>query len=260
MSLPRIVRTTIATVLIFSVLVFFYWHSIRPERLKAFELSNRRQEVQDAFQHAWTGYETYCKGRDTLHPVSNTCDDDFAGWSATAIDALSTAIIMGKGDTVRDILGIIDALDFTEVKAGKYIQLFELNIRHFGGMLSAWDLLNGPFKGMVKDQTLMEALYNRMVRLGDILSCAFDTPSGVPRNWVDPIACTSDDGTSNAVAGVGTLVLEFTRLSDITGNQKYADLVRKPEEYLLNPQPRLGQAVSRVARFILKYSRRPISR
>lgn len=32
-------------------------------------------------------------------------------------------------------------------------------------------------------------------------------------------------------------MLEWTRLSDLTGNTTYADLTQKAESYLLNPQP-----------------------
>lgn len=37
---------------------------------------------------------------------------------------------------------------------------------------------------------------------------------------------------------MGTLVLEWTRLSDLTGNALYAQLTQRAEEYLLNPHPR----------------------
>ncbi|THY67128.1 glycoside hydrolase, partial [Aureobasidium pullulans] len=61
-----------------------------------------------------------------------------------------------------------------------------------------------------------------MTILGDILSCAFDTPSGVLRDW-------------NSIAGASTMILEFARLSDITRNQTYANLAQIAEEYLLKP-------------------------
>ncbi|EME78391.1 glycoside hydrolase family 47 protein [Pseudocercospora fijiensis CIRAD86] len=197
----------------------------------------KRDAVSDAFQHAWHGYSTHCFGGDTFHPVSNTCDNGFGGWGATTIDSISTAIMLGKGDVVNRILKCISTLDFTKVAGGARIQMFEVTIRHFAGLISAWDLLNGPYRAMAKDEALMKSLYSQMIKLGDSLSCAFDTPSGVPRNWVDPALCKSDDGTSNTVAGAGTLILEFSRLSDITKDQKYARLARRAESYLLNPHP-----------------------
>ena len=201
----------------------------------------RKSEIVDAFQHAWDGYSKYCLGFDTLHPVSNTCENDISGWGSTAIDSLSTAIILGKEEIVLQILRFIATLDFNAVEGGARMQVFEITIRHFGGMISAWDLLNGPFSDMAKDSNLRQALYDQMVTLGEALSCAFETPSGVPHNWEDPALCKTDSGTRTSVAGAGTLVLEFARLSDISGNEKYANLARRAEGYLLEPKPAFAE-------------------
>ncbi|KAG9670138.1 alpha-1,2-mannosidase, partial [Aureobasidium melanogenum] len=203
--------------------------------------STRIYAVAAAFQHAWDGYSKYCFGHDTLHPVTNTCEDDFGGYGATAIDSLPTAIIFENQNVTIQILEFIAALDFKVVKGGSRIQVFEVTIRHFAAMISAWDLLNGPFHHMVDKPDLMQALYAQMITLGDALSCAFDSPSGVPREWVDPALCQSDKGTQNTIAGAGTMILEFARLSDITGNKKYVSLAQKAEDYLLKPQPASGE-------------------
>lgn len=200
-------------------------------------LRARRQEITEAFQHAWNGYSQHCMGHDSIHPVSNTCDDDFGGWGATAVDTLSTAIMFEQESIVLEILRFIATIDFTVVAGGTSIQLFEVTIRHFGAMLSAHDLLDGPFKHVAKDETLREALRSQMIALGNVLSCGFSTPSGIPRNWVDPALCTTDSGTSNTVAGAGSLILEFARLSDITGHQVYVERAKKAMQYLVDPQP-----------------------
>ncbi|KAK4554534.1 hypothetical protein LTR86_008388 [Recurvomyces mirabilis] len=200
-------------------------------------LKGRRQAIEGAFQHAWDGYSEHCMGHDSLHPVSNTCDDDFGGWGATAIDTLSTAILFEKEDIVRQIMIFISKLDFAKVTGGSSIQLFEVTIRHFGSMLSAHDLLHGPFSHLVNDKTLRESLYTQMVSLGAALSCGFSTPSGIPRNWVDPTKCATDDGQSNTVAGAGSLILEFAKLSEITGHQLYVELAKRAEQHLVDPHP-----------------------
>ena len=41
--------------------------------------------------------------------------------------------------------------------------------------------------------------------------------------------------TTNSLAGSGTLVLEWTRLSDLTGNATYAKLAQKGQSHLINP-------------------------
>lgn len=45
---------------------------------------------------------------------------------------------------------------------------------------------------------------------------------------------------TNGLATIGSLVLEWTRLSDLTGNTTYTDLTQKAESYLLNPQSMPG--------------------
>lgn len=181
-------------------------------------------------------------GHDTLRPVSNTCDDDFGGWGATAIDALSTAILMNKQNIVFEILRFVETIDFREVTGGNSIQVFEVTIRHLGGMLSAWDLLNGPFNELAVDERLKQSLHDQIVRLGDVLSCAFETPSRIPSKWVDPAACASDNGNFNTVAGAGSLILEFARLSETTDNPKYVDMAELAEEYLISPWPAEAEA------------------
>jgi mannosyl-oligosaccharide alpha-1,2-mannosidase len=168
--------------------------------------------------------------------VSNACDDDFSGLGATAIDALSTAILMEKRDVVVQILEFIAGIDWTRLsREHTKIQVFEVIIRHLGGMVSGYDLLTGPFSHLKIDDALVQKLFAQMVAFGDILTCAFDTGKlGVPRSWLNPSTCKTDDGTSNSVAGVGTIILEFARLSDVTKDKKYVNLARKAEQYLLD--------------------------
>lgn len=218
--------------------------TIHREGLPVIDIGNatqaaRRNEVTAAFQHSWDGYSKHCFGRDTLNPVSNECVDDFGGYGVTAIDALSSAIVFGNHVVVVRILELIASLDWKEAKGGTKIQLFEVSIRHFAAMMSAWDLLNGPFSHMASsiDSNLMTALYDQMVAFGDLLTCAFDSKSGIPRQWIDPAKCETDGGASNTIAGAGTLILEFARLSHITQDKKYATLARRAENYLLKPTP-----------------------
>ncbi|KAK3116813.1 hypothetical protein LTR53_002448 [Teratosphaeriaceae sp. CCFEE 6253] len=200
-------------------------------------LAARRREIEDAFQHAWGGYARHCLGHDSLHPVSNTCGDDHGGWGAIAFDALSTAIVFQKEHVVEQILAHIATVDWSVVVGGTSVQLVEVTNRHLASMLSAWDLLSGPFAHIAPQEDLRESLYQQMVELGAVLSCGFSTPTGIPRNWVDPTLCTTDSAYSNTIAGAGSLVLEFARLSDITGHRMYVELMRKAEQHLLNPGP-----------------------
>jgi mannosyl-oligosaccharide alpha-1,2-mannosidase len=72
--------------------------------------------------------------------------------------------------------------------------------------------------------------------LADVLTYAFNTPTGIPYNGLF-IESHSVENSNNGLATVGTLILEWTRLSDLTGDPTYAALVAKAESHLLNPQP-----------------------
>lgn len=69
------------------------------------------------------------------------------------------------------------------------------------------------------------------------MSFAFDTPTGIPYGVLDTANQTPELKDWNSLAGTGSLVLEWTRLSDITGDDKYARMTDKAQSYLMNPQP-----------------------
>ncbi|KAJ6098379.1 hypothetical protein N7499_002753 [Penicillium canescens] len=182
--------------------------------------------VKEAFQHAWDGYVKYAFPHDELHPVSNGYGDSRNGWGASAVDALSTAIVMGNKDAVSKILDHIMTIDFSKTR--DEVSLFETTIRYLGANLA-------PSSDHV------DALLAQSKNLGDVLKYAFNTPSGVPYNNLN-IGSKSHDGSStNGLAVTGTLVLEWTRLSDLTGDDEYAKLSQKAQSYLINPQPSSGQ-------------------
>lgn len=56
------------------------------------------------------------------------------GWGASAVDALSTAIIMDNAAVVKQILDFIPTINFD--KTDDDISLFETTIRYLGGLLS----------------------------------------------------------------------------------------------------------------------------
>jgi mannosyl-oligosaccharide alpha-1,2-mannosidase len=126
-------------------------------------------------------------------------------------------------------------------------------------MISGYDLLKGPLAGLVPDvrrtadpgsrlhttnfltdlqqNKNIESLLDQSKNLADQMKFAFDTPSGVPGNNLNLEAQTTDGSDTNGIATIGTLVLEWTRLSDLTGNDEYARLSQRGESHLLAPKP-----------------------
>ncbi|KAE8138133.1 putative mannosyl-oligosaccharide alpha-1,2-mannosidase 1B [Aspergillus pseudotamarii] len=200
---------------------------------------SRANAVKEAFVHAWDGYMQYAYPHDELHPISNGAGDSRNGWGASAVDALSTAVIMGNDTIVNQILDHVAGIDYS--KTDDQVSLFETTIRYLGGMLSGYDLLKGPASNLVKDPAKVEKLLTQSKNLADVLKFAFDTPSGIPYNNINITSHGNDGATTNGLAVTGTLVLEWTRLSDLTGDTEYAKLSQKAEDYLLSPSPKSAE-------------------
>ncbi|EDU39520.1 mannosyl-oligosaccharide 12-alpha-mannosidase precursor [Pyrenophora tritici-repentis] len=194
----------------------------------------RAQGVVDAFRVSWDGYYKYAFPMDELLPVSNNGSNSRNGWGASAVDALSTALIMGEKTTVNQILEHIPTINWAVTNDS--VSLFETTIRYLGGMLSGYDLLKGPLAHLADDDANVDALLTQSINLANNLSFAFETPTGIPWN-VLYFNNRSNDGDLGGPATLGTLILEWTRLADLSGNQTYADLAEKAENYLLHPSP-----------------------
>ncbi|QDS76213.1 hypothetical protein FKW77_008465 [Venturia effusa] len=202
--------------------------------------NERAAEVVEQFRFAWNGYYKYAFPHDDLRPANNTFSDSRNGWGLTAIDALDTAIIMGQTDIVKVILDFVPTVDFTKNNSPGPVttSLFETNIRYLGGLLSAYDLLKGPFNATYTNTKQVDALLSQAKVVADTLKFCFDTPTGLPVNNVyignKSFADSGklDDYSYYAgLAEIGTLQLEWQHLSDLTGDPSYGDLVQRAESY-----------------------------
>ncbi|KAF4122118.1 mannosyl-oligosaccharide alpha-1,2-mannosidase [Geosmithia morbida] len=199
----------------------------------------RAEAIKETYRDSWKVYYENAFPNDTLMPLNNTFLNDRNRWGVTAIDALTTAIVLEDEESVNQILDFVPTIDFTTTAEPGDISLFETNIRFFGGLLSAYDLLSEPrYAKLVRDGSHVGACLDQARSLADSLKFAFDTPTGIP----DPVVRLNPDrrrsgATVNNVAEAGTLILEWTRLSDLTGDRQYADLARRAESYLISPKP-----------------------
>lgn len=195
--------------------------------------------VIDVFRAAWHGYSVKCFGHDEILPVSGKCSNSRNGWGASIVDALSTALIMGQKDIVEDILDYIPSINFARCGGWpRKVSVFETTIRYLAGLLSAYDLLDsGLKKDLDVEEWKVDALLVQARLLGDKLLKAFDTPSGVPVNWLwFELGIRVPNQRENTLAAAGTLFLEFQRLSDLTDDQRYADAVSRAMGYILKPK------------------------
>jgi mannosyl-oligosaccharide alpha-1,2-mannosidase len=144
---------------------------------------------------------------------------------------------------VNEIVSYVPTIDWSVSADNELVSLFETTIRYLGGLLSAHDLLTGPLSNVVsnKNKKNVPILLDQAVNLANNLSYAFETPTGIPSNNLYFNNRSTDGSTTNGLATIGTLVLEWTHLSDKTGNETYGQLAQKGEGYLLRPRPRWAQ-------------------
>lgn len=173
----------------------------------------RRQAVRDAFKRSWDAYRKYAWMKDELTPVSAHGKTTFGGWAATLVDSLDTLHIMGFQREFTEAVHATTSLDWGTTEAGA-VNIFETTIRYLGGLLSAYDLSG--------DKNLL----HKAVELGEMLYIGFDTPNRMPPFWLNFEEARDGmmvAGRSDASAAPTSLCVEFTRLSQITGDPKFYD-------------------------------------
>lgn len=174
---------------------------------------DKQNAIVDTFRFAWDGYYKIAFPHDELKPTSNEPGYSRNDWGATAVDALGTAILMEQADVVDIVMDHIQEIDFSRTDGS--ISVFETTIRYMGGMLSAYDLLTGPFAHLVTNLTKVQGLLEQSDRLGGILSKAFIDGEALPHSKLKPNAEGVEDDT-NSVAGAGTLVRSAQNLAKLS--------------------------------------------
>ncbi|KAF2794367.1 glycoside hydrolase family 47 protein [Melanomma pulvis-pyrius CBS 109.77] len=180
----------------------------------------RLAAVKETFLHSWEGYKKHAWLQDEITPVSGGYKNGYGGRGATLVDTLDTLAIMGLEKEFNLAVKAVHKIDFT-TSADATLNVFETTIRYLGGLLSAHDL----------SKTKHHILLDKAVELGDMLYGAFDTPNRLPIthwDWSSGAMNGAQEALSSTMsAEIGSLSLEFTRLSQLTGNPKYFDAVQR---------------------------------
>ncbi|KAK3945395.1 glycosyl hydrolase family 47-domain-containing protein [Diplogelasinospora grovesii] len=186
----------------------------------------RRDAVRSTAQKCWATYREYAWGYDELRPQTLSGLDTFSGWGATLVDSLDTLWIMGLRTEFQEAVRMVGTIDWDN-STGVVCSLFETNIRYLGGLLSAYDLS--------QEKTLIK----KAVELGNMLYAAFDTPNHMPANAFHFERARRGllvADSREQSASVGTLSLEFTRLSQITGDMKFYSVIDRIKSELERTQ------------------------
>ncbi|KAJ5959189.1 Glycoside hydrolase family 47 [Penicillium vulpinum] len=180
----------------------------------------KRDAVKEAFLHSWNGYKDYAWMRDEVKPRTGGYQDTFNGWGATLVDSLDALVIMGLDDELQLALEALEGIDFTTTKS-THVPVFEIIIRYMGGFIAAHDLTKGKHP----------ILLRKAVELGEMIFNAFDTHNRMPQmRWEWTRSAQGKEITPSSrtsLAEMGSLTMEFTRLTQLTGDPKYYDAVQR---------------------------------
>lgn len=187
----------------------------------------RKEEVRKQFRKCWTSYRQMAWMHDELKPISGEVNDHFGGWAATLIDALDTLWIMGFKEEFESAIKDVERLNFGYTALGK-VNVFETNIRHLGGLLAAYEL-SGE-----------KRILNKAKEVGEMLYHAFDTPNHMPvTRWDFRAAGEGKQQLADnqvLLAEIGSMTMEFTRLSQLTGDPKWYDAITRVTKELEKQQ------------------------
>ncbi|KZV67861.1 glycoside hydrolase family 47 protein [Peniophora sp. CONT] len=190
-----------------------------------------KQAVVDIFTSSYNAYKQYAYGHDEVAPISKGFLDPRNGWGASIIDGMTTMYIMNLTDLFNDAVAFAEKIDFSVNAAPEDdVSVFESTIRYVAGLISAYELSGKQNSKLIEKA---EQLTSRMVDI------AFANNVTVPYGHLNFTTNSGIQSTSN-IAEVGTLTLEYDRLSLYTGNNTYRQLAEKAAKYVANyPTPPL---------------------
>ncbi|KAI0301659.1 glycoside hydrolase family 47 protein [Multifurca ochricompacta] len=201
-----------------------------------YDTTRDRENVIAIFNSSYDAYRTYAFGHDQVAPSSRRPLDPRNGWGATIVDAMPTMHIMGLTDYFEEALGHVQTIDFSKSNTPATVSVFESTIRYIGGLLSAYELSGQRYLFLV----------DRAKQLADKLSVAWTRGGAIPYGYVNFNTSSPVKDNSN-IAEAGTLTLEWARLSQYTGDDRYRKLAEAAALKIANnPAPLPGLPAQRI--------------
>jgi mannosidase alpha-like ER degradation enhancer 2 len=199
--------------LLFTIISISFLRAQQSGQFTADMKAEMRKKVISACRHAWNGYKNNAWGYDDLQPLTKNGKNWYKhSLFMTPVDAYDTFILLGMKKEAEEAKHIIiSALNFN---VDDEVQVFEITIRLLGGLQSAYEL-NGDRRFLLK-----------AIDLGNRLLPAFKTPTGMPYRYVHLQTGHLRDSINNP-AEIGTLMMEFGKLSKLSGNKKYYEVAKR---------------------------------
>ncbi|POM68764.1 ER degradation-enhancing alpha-mannosidase-like protein [Phytophthora palmivora] len=179
--------------------------------------------VRDMFYHAYNGYLTHAFPQDDLLPLSCRGGEFELGRlpMLTLIDTLDTLALLEDATEFRRAVGLV--VENANFDLDTEVSVFETTIRLLGGLLSAHLFAVNTDLKLYPEGDYNGALLRLAVNLGDRLMPAFNTVTGIPYGTVNlKYGVPKGETPIASTAGAGSLSIEFTMLSVLTGEPRYA--------------------------------------
>ncbi|KAG8459376.1 hypothetical protein KFE25_013012 [Diacronema lutheri] len=204
------------------------------------EIEQNRDAVATMFSDAFSGYMKAAFPHDELRPISGGWTDSlielgnvpsprrdgYSGVALTLLDSMDTLAVLGNHSEFAEAVRWVG--EHVSFDQDAIVSVFETTIRALGGLLSAHVLAAGAMPGFAHMRVGgYDGALLRLARdLGDRLLPAFEQApraTGLPWPFVhlqrglceQPVA-------EQCTAGVGTSILEFALLSNLTADERYA--------------------------------------
>ncbi|CAI5737485.1 unnamed protein product [Hyaloperonospora brassicae] len=198
--------------------------------------------VRDMFYHAYNGYLTHAFPQGDLQPLSCRGGKFELGQlpMLTLIDTLDTLAVFEDATEFRRAVGLVLANANFDIDTN--VSVFETTIRVLGGLLSAHLFaVNADLKLFPEGGYENDALLRLAVDVADRLMPAFNTTTGIPYGTVNlKHGVPKGETPISSTAGAGSLSVEFTMLSVLTGDSKYAAASRGAVRALFQRRSNIG--------------------
>ncbi len=180
-------------------------------------------EVRAEFLHAWDGYKKYSFGHDEVMPLSGKSNDFFVAGhpiGLSIIEALDTLYVMGLDDELG--LGLDWIYGNLNFNIDGDFHVFEAIIRVVGGLLAGYLA--------VRDERLLRLAKDVTDR---IMPAFAKSPTGMPYTTVN-FATGAVSGAEPPLAEIGSNILEFGVLTQLTGDYSYYNAAKRALREVFN--------------------------
>jgi len=193
--------------------------------MSASEMKQALKDVREMFYHAYDNYMLHGFPYGEVLPISckGTVFEMCKLPMVTLIDTMDTLAVLGNHTEFERAVWLV-ADGITDFAFDVNVSVFETNIRVLGGLLSAHMLATSLAEQIFLRRKYSGELLDLAQDIGNRLLPAFETKTGIPYGTVNLISGVPPGEVSIAsTAGGGSLSLEFSVLSALTGDSVYGD-------------------------------------